>query len=83
MTAPSYEQLAALVAAQERTVAQLQARIAEQSGHYIQVTQPDLVVDAVRWVLCEAEPTATRGLVLQRRSSPAAGDRLSAADLAL
>src|SRR3954467_10703181 len=30
MTAPSYEQLAALVAAQERTIAQLQARIAEQ-----------------------------------------------------
>ena len=29
MTAPSYEQLAALVAAQERTIAQLQARIAE------------------------------------------------------
>jgi hypothetical protein len=47
--------------------------IAEQSGHYIQVTQPDLVVDAVRWVLCEAEPTATRGLVLQRHSSHAAG----------
>jgi transposase len=30
VTAPSYEQLAALVAAQERTIAQLQARIAEQ-----------------------------------------------------
>ena len=30
MPAPSYEQLAALVAAQERTIAQLQARIAEQ-----------------------------------------------------
>ena len=30
MTAPSYEQLAALVAAQERVIAQLQARIAEQ-----------------------------------------------------
>ncbi len=29
MTAPSYEQLAALVAAQERIIAQLQARIAE------------------------------------------------------
>src|SRR3954468_19168668 len=29
VTAPSYEQLAALVAAQERTIAQLQARIAE------------------------------------------------------
>jgi pimeloyl-ACP methyl ester carboxylesterase len=57
--------------------------IAEQSGHYIQVTQPDLVVDAVRWVLCEAEPTATRGLVLQRRSSQAAGDRLPAADHAV
>ena len=27
MTAPSYEQLAALVAAQERIIAQLQARI--------------------------------------------------------
>jgi hypothetical protein len=32
MTAPSYEQLAALVAAQERTIAQLQARIAEQDA---------------------------------------------------
>ncbi|MBW8768048.1 MAG: transposase, partial [Geodermatophilales bacterium] len=32
MTAPSYEQLAALVAAQERIIAQLQARIAEQDG---------------------------------------------------
>jgi transposase len=32
VTAPSYEQLAALVAAQERTIAQLQARIAEQEG---------------------------------------------------
>src|SRR3954454_21489366 len=30
MTLPSYEQLAALVAAQERMIAQLQARIAEQ-----------------------------------------------------
>jgi transposase len=30
VTAPSYEQLAALVAAQERTIAQLQARLAEQ-----------------------------------------------------
>src|SRR3954467_2023692 len=30
VTAPSYEQLAALVAAQERTIAQLHARIAEQ-----------------------------------------------------
>src|SRR4051812_40870625 len=32
MTAPSYEQLAALVAAQERTIALLQARIAEQDA---------------------------------------------------
>ena len=32
MTAPSYEQLAALVAAQERTIARLQARIAEQDA---------------------------------------------------
>ena len=32
MAAPSYEQLAALVAAQERTIAQLQARIAEQDA---------------------------------------------------
>ena len=32
MAAPSYEQLAALVAAQERTVAQLQARLAEQDA---------------------------------------------------
>ncbi|WP_147263189.1 DUF6444 domain-containing protein [Geodermatophilus sp. TF02-6] len=32
MTAPTYEQLAALVAAQERTIAQLQARIAEQDA---------------------------------------------------
>ncbi len=32
MTAPSYEQLAALVAAQERTIAQLQARVAEQDA---------------------------------------------------
>src|SRR4051794_26421984 len=32
VTAPSYEQLAALVAAQERTIAQLQTRIAEQDA---------------------------------------------------
>jgi transposase len=32
VTAPSYEQLAALVAAQERIIAQLQARIAEQDS---------------------------------------------------
>jgi transposase len=32
VTAPSYEQLAALVAAQERTIAQLQAQIAEQDA---------------------------------------------------
>ena len=32
VSAPSYEQLAALVAAQERTIAQLQARIAEQDA---------------------------------------------------
>ena len=32
MTAPSYEQLAALVAAQQRTIAQLQARIVEQDA---------------------------------------------------
>src|SRR5215217_6972232 len=32
MTAPSYEQLAALVVAQERMIAQLQARIAEQDA---------------------------------------------------
>jgi transposase len=32
VTAPSYEQLAALVAAQERTIAQLQARLAEQDA---------------------------------------------------
>jgi len=32
VTAPSYEQLAALVAAQERTIARLQARIAEQDA---------------------------------------------------
>ena len=32
MSAPSYEQLAALVAAQERTIAQLQARIVEQDA---------------------------------------------------
>src|SRR4051794_36051483 len=32
VTAPSYEQLAALVAAQERTIVQLQARIAEQDA---------------------------------------------------
>jgi transposase len=32
VTAPSYEQLAVLVAAQERTIAQLQARIAEQDA---------------------------------------------------
>ena len=32
MSAPSYEQLAALVAAQERIIAQLQARIAEQDA---------------------------------------------------
>ncbi|HEY4603801.1 MAG TPA: IS66 family transposase [Blastococcus sp.] len=32
MTAPSYEQLAALVAAQERIIARLQARIAEQDA---------------------------------------------------
>jgi transposase len=32
VTAPSYEQLAALVAAQERTIAQLQARIADQDA---------------------------------------------------
>ena len=32
MTAPSYEQLAALVATQERTIAQLQARIVEQDA---------------------------------------------------
>src|SRR4051794_4190775 len=32
VTAPSYEQLAALVAAQERIIAQLQVRIAEQDA---------------------------------------------------
>ena len=32
VSAPSYEQLAALVAAQERTIAQLQARIAGQDA---------------------------------------------------
>jgi transposase len=32
VTAPSYEQLAALVVAQERMIAQLQARIAEQDA---------------------------------------------------
>jgi transposase len=32
VTAPSYEQLAALVAAQERIIAQLQARIVEQDA---------------------------------------------------
>jgi cell division protein FtsB len=32
VTAPSCEQLAALVAAQERTIAQLQARIVEQDA---------------------------------------------------
>jgi hypothetical protein len=32
VTAPSYEQLAALVAAQERVIAQLQARITEQDA---------------------------------------------------
>src|SRR3954471_10524698 len=32
MTAPSYEQLAALVAAQERTIAQLQDRLAAQDA---------------------------------------------------
>src|SRR4051794_41196738 len=32
VTAPSYEQLAALVVAQERIIAQLQARIAEQDA---------------------------------------------------
>jgi transposase len=32
VTAPSYEQLAALVAAQERIIAQLQARLAEQDA---------------------------------------------------
>jgi len=32
VTAPSYEQLAALVAAEERTIARLQARIAEQDA---------------------------------------------------
>ena len=32
MAAPSYEQLVALVAAQERTIAQLQVRIAEQDA---------------------------------------------------
>src|SRR3982751_1173197 len=36
MTAPSYEQLAALVAAQERTIAQLQARIVEQDARIAQ-----------------------------------------------
>jgi transposase len=33
VTAPTYEQLAALVAAQERMIARLQARIAEQDAH--------------------------------------------------
>ena len=37
MTAPSYEQLAALVAAQERTIAQLQARIAEQDARIVEL----------------------------------------------
>jgi uncharacterized coiled-coil protein SlyX len=32
VTAPSYEQLVALVAAQERMITQLQARIAEQDA---------------------------------------------------
>jgi transposase len=36
VTAPSYEQLAGLVAAQERIIAQLQARIAEQDTRLAQ-----------------------------------------------
>ena len=35
MTAPSYEQLAALVAAQERTIAQLQDRLAVQDARLV------------------------------------------------
>src|SRR4051794_5659806 len=37
VSAPSYEQLAALVAAQERTIAQLQARIAEQDAEIVEL----------------------------------------------
>jgi Family of unknown function (DUF6444) len=39
VTAPSYEQLAALVAAQERTIAQLQARIAEQDARIAELAR--------------------------------------------
>ena len=37
MTAPSYEQLVALVAAQERTIARLQARIVEQDARIVEL----------------------------------------------
>ena len=49
MTAPSYEQLAALVAAQERIIAQLQARIAAQDARTAELdVVPRDVVDGRR-----------------------------------
>src|SRR3954471_11361939 len=50
VSAPSYEQLAALVAAQERTIAQLQARLAEQ----------DAQIAELKRQLAAAPPTSSK-----------------------
>src|SRR3954470_2647982 len=64
VSAPSYEQLAALVAAQERMIARLQARIAEQDAHSAE--QDARIAELERQLAASArnssKPPSTEGL---------------------
>jgi transposase len=57
MTAPSYEQLAALVAAQERIIAQMQARLAEQDSR---LAEQDARIAELEWQLAASSRNSSQ-----------------------
>jgi peptidoglycan hydrolase CwlO-like protein len=80
VTAPSYEQLAALVAAQERIIAQLQARIAEQDAEIAELKRAAgrllaqlLQAAVVRWAGQAGAEVAARPVGAPARRAARAG----------
>jgi transposase len=74
VAAPSYEQLAALVAAQERTIAQLQARIAEQDAEIAELKRR-LAASSRN----SSQPPSSEGWTSRRPNRCAAGPAASRA----
>src|SRR4051794_16473112 len=73
MTAPSYEQLAALVAAQERIIAELQARLGEQDTR---IAQQDARIAAQDARIMELELERQLAASSRNSSKPPSADGL-------